>query len=115
MDKSHTEKNRGEPGCFRFVKDEKSCDNMVSAMKSMGYLQADASYNVAKKNKKATVRYTINPNVLYYVDSVKYVIEDETLLPLLEEKAFKGKLLKRGIPFQHQLLMLSANVLHRFF
>ena len=32
---------------------------MVSAMKSMGYLQADASYNVAKKNKKATVRNTL--------------------------------------------------------
>lgn len=92
------------PVVFDSLKTKKSCDNMVSAMKSMGYLQADASYNVAKKNKKATVRYTINPNVLYYVDSVKYVIEDETLLPLLEEKAFKGKLLKRGIPFSTSTL-----------
>lgn len=40
------------PVVFDSLKTKNSCDNMVSAMKSMGYLQAEASYNVAKKNKK---------------------------------------------------------------
>lgn len=88
-----------EPVVFDSVKTKKSCDNMISAMKSMGYLKANASYTVAKKNKRAIVNYEVNPGTLYFIDSVKYVIEDETLLPLLESKAIKGKMLKKGLPF----------------
>ena len=88
-----------EPVVFDSVKSKKSCDNMISAMKSMGYLKANASYTVAKKNKRAIVNYEVNPGTLYFIDSVKYVIEDETLLPLLESKAIKGKMLKKGLPF----------------
>ena len=87
------------PVVYDSLKTEISCANMVSAMKSMGYLQAEASYDVSRRKKKATVNYVVNPGKQYIVDSVRYVIEDETLIPILEAKALNRKELKRGMPF----------------
>lgn len=112
---NRTLKRIGEkPIVFDSIKTIKSCDNMISAMKAMGYLQANATYSVTKKNKKATVQYKVFPGTLYLIDSIKYVIEDDALQPLLEANVYKGNLLKKNMPFSTSNLDVERKRIAQF-
>lgn len=92
------------PVIYNPMKTEKSCLNMVAAMKSMGYLQANVSSEVSKNKKKAIVTYNVNPGRLYAIDSVRYIIEDETLTSILDIKDLSKRGLKRGMAFSNENL-----------
>lgn len=87
------------PVVYDSLKSVASCNNIVSAMNSMGYLDASATMEVVKKKKKATVKYTASPNRVYTIDSVAYLIEDASLIDVLQTDKESGRGLKRGMVF----------------
>lgn len=78
---------------------EKSCQDMVSSLHAMGYLRASADYKVTKKNRKAFVSYEVKPGEKFWIDSVNYIIEDSSLIEILDFDDLKNRGLKRGMEF----------------
>ena len=81
-----------------------SCQDMVKAMQSMGYMNATAESEIVKNNKKVHVIYTVTPGQQLIIDSVNYQIEDTTLLPILDIDNYQKRGLKRGMVFSNENL-----------
>lgn len=88
-----------EPVVYDSILTEKSCMNMISAVKSMGYLNANVTYDVKKKNKNASVDYIVSPGQIFTIDSVTYIIEDKALKEALNSKILSRNELNRGNTF----------------
>lgn len=78
-----------------------SCHDMVDAMHTMGFLNAEVSSCTSKRGKKAYVTYTVKPGHMFLIDSVDYKIEDSTLVGLLKVDDMKSRGLKRGMCFSN--------------
>lgn len=78
-----------------------SCRDMVSAMNTMGYLEAKATASTTKRGKKAYVAYEVSPGRKFTIDSVDYVIEDSLLIPMLNTADPKTRRLSRGMDFSN--------------
>lgn len=89
------------PVVFDSLKTQQSCANMTAALKSMGYLQASVSCSVTKKRNKATCHYIATPGQKYTIDSVAYIIEDESLVNILKTSNLDMRGLKRGMDFSN--------------
>lgn len=87
------------PVVYDALKTQKSCSDMALALRNMGYMQAQVDYAVTSKKKKSQVAYTISPGRLYTIDSVKYVIDDPALAPLLHADEGSARGLRRGMAF----------------
>ncbi len=77
----------------------KTCQDMTSAMRQMGYMQAATNWKSNTRHKKTSLRFTAIPGPLYTIDSVKYEIDDPNIERILglERPANRG--LKRGMTF----------------
>lgn len=93
-------RNLGEPPViYDSVQTASSCRDMVSAMQSMGYMEASASSHTEKRGKKAYVTYEVSPGRMFTIDSVVYDIEDKSLGSLLDISNPASRGLKRGMDF----------------
>ena len=81
-----------------------SCLDMVDAMQSFGYLNASASSSTVCTRKKAHTTFTVFPGRLFTIDSVRYDIEDTTLVRLLGVDDVSTWGLKKGMAFTSENL-----------
>lgn len=81
-----------------------SCQGMVSAMQSMGYLNATATSIVEKRGKKAYVTYEVSPGKMFKIDSVRYEVEDRSLVDILGVDNIAKRGLRRGMDFSYSNL-----------
>ena len=57
--------------------------DLKSELANEGYMHATVSAAVEKRKKKANVTYWLSPGEPYYIDNVKYVVEDSVISRLL--------------------------------
>ena len=76
-----------------------SCRDMVSAMQSMGYMNASVSSRTTKRGKKAYVTYNVSPKQMFTIDSVVYEVEDSAILSVSGVVDYESRGLRRGMNF----------------
>lgn len=76
-----------------------SCNDMVSAMHNMGYMDASAHYFALKKGRKTKVKYVLNPGQPYFVRRFEVAVDDDALKATIEANLVNGCLIKAGERF----------------
>lgn len=77
----------------------KSCSDMVTAMHSLGYMDATVESNTIRHGKKAYIVYNVTPGPKFVIDSVVYEIEDKSLLGIIGTASKQEYGLKKGMDF----------------
>ena len=78
---------------------EQTRSNMVQMLQNNGYLHATVDYEYKVRNgKKAELTYYLHEKKKYYVRSIVYDIEDDSIAAILEADS-KESLLSPGMPF----------------
>ena len=88
-----------EPVIYDTVQAQKTCDDLLMAMKNMGYMQSSVSIDTRVKGKKLTAIYTLHPRKPYYVKSIRYDIADSLIASILEKDYLKTDRIKEGTQF----------------
>lgn len=97
---NRTLKNLGEePVIFDSAQARISCEILTSALKNMGYMNSRVSLSTHVRGKKLKAVYMLHPGEPYFIHSVSYDIQDDSIAALLSsEKDFSYEL-KAGVPF----------------
>lgn len=97
---NRTLKNLGEePVIFDSVQARISCDILASAMKNMGYMNSSVSLETQVRGKKLKAIYMLHPGEPYFIHSMKYDIQDDSIAALLSSDKKFSPGLKAGMPF----------------
>ncbi|MDD7318651.1 MAG: BamA/TamA family outer membrane protein [Prevotella sp.] len=81
---NRTLKNIGEkPVIYDSVQAEMSRKDLVTAMRNMGYMNAQVVLNERYKGKKINLEYQLQPGEPFYIRNVEYNIEDSVIEKLL--------------------------------
>ncbi len=73
-----------KPVVFDTVQARLSMDDLRTAMQNLSYMHADVDLKTKVKGKKLKAIYTLHPREPYYIDKVKYEIEDPNIEKILE-------------------------------
>ena len=94
-------RNMGEPPViFDSLKSQLTCRDLRQELHNEGFLQADVDYIVRKHGKKADVVYQLYPGKPYYITSVNYQVDDDSIAALLQSRNDSAKrLLHAGMKF----------------
>ncbi len=91
------------PVIFDTLQASRSQENMLLAVKNLGYLHADVKQKKDIKGKKLKLTYEIIPGERYTVRNIRYLIADTLVEKIVEEHA-ASSLLKPGMPFDLNVL-----------
>ena len=86
------------PVVFDTLLAQRTAENMIEAVRNMGFLDAQLNQKLTVKGKKVKVLYEIMPGTRYHVRNINYVIED-TIVGNLIKAHSSGTLLYSGMPF----------------
>lgn len=104
---NRTLKNMGEaPVIFDSVQARLSVDDLRNTLKNMGYMHATVDLTTKVKGKKITASYMLHPGHPFYINDVKYDIQDHEVATVLSnyfstlpQKRVKSHVLTKGTPF----------------
>ena len=97
---NRTLRNIGEqPVVYDSLMARLTCDDLQDALHNMGYMNGSVSLNTKVKGKKLTAIYTLHPGSPYFIRSVKYDIQDDTIAKVLDIENTKSKHLREGMRF----------------
>ena len=88
--------NRYRATVYDTLLTQQTCEDLRTALNNMGYLKAQVSVDEEVKGRKLKAVYTVHPGEPYFIHDVDYVIEDESLQPLLEPVIKKNSALQSG-------------------
>lgn len=88
-----------EPVIYDSLQAAASGNDLVTAMKNMGYLDAKQTTETVAKGKKMKIKYHLSPGKRYLMDSVEYEIQDRNIARLLRMDNPDNRGLKRGMVF----------------
>ncbi|MCD8318209.1 MAG: BamA/TamA family outer membrane protein, partial [Paraprevotella sp.] len=91
------------PVIFDTVQANRSGDNMLLAVKNLGYLHARVEQKRTVKGKKVWLSYNVTPGERYKVRDIRYHIEDSAVDRVVRERADQS-LLRVGMPFDLNVL-----------
>ena len=79
-----TLKSIGEkPVIYDTVQANLSCVDLKNAMQNMGYIHSSVNLETKVKGKGIKAIYHLNPGIPYYIDNIRYNIEDSAVAKLL--------------------------------
>lgn len=81
-----------------------SCTDLRQELQNEGYLSASVDVKTETRGKKINVCYNLHPGQPYYIGKVQYVIADQEIKRLLEEKKVLSRSIKSGSKFNVQEL-----------
>lgn len=81
----------------------RTTDNMLQAVRNMGYLTAEIHQKNTIKGKKIKITYFIDPGLRYHIRNIQYDIQD-TLIAAIIQDTEQQTLLTPGIPFDLNVL-----------
>ena len=76
-----------EPVVFDPAQADLTMKDLRTAMQNMGYMHADVTLQTKIRGKKLSAIYTLHPGEPYYIHSVKYDIDDDTIAKILRADA----------------------------
>ena len=97
---NRTLRNIGEaPVIFDTLQARYSCEDLTTAMRNMGYLQAYADLETSEKGKRLKATYHLHPGEPFYLGDINYDIQDEVIASLLTNQKVLDNGLKSGDRF----------------
>ena len=78
---------------------EETSNDLRTALRNMGYMNADVSVEERVKGKKLSAIYTLHPGEPYFLGNVKYDIQDSAIARLLDTDEQRSLRLKQGSQF----------------
>ncbi|MBO4787089.1 MAG: hypothetical protein J5510_08480, partial [Prevotella sp.] len=97
---NRTLKNIGEkPVIYDSAQARLSCQDLLTAMHNMGYMNASVSLSKKISGKKIALKYDVHPGEPFYIRNVDYVIDDPVIEQLLGLRDSSKWGLHRGMKF----------------
>ena len=94
----HVLRKLGEaPVKYDSIMSQNSLNTLRNAMMSAGYLNAGAKYATYRKKHKTTVKYTLQPGVLYSIDKITWNVENDSFRKIIKNDS-ASSLLYKGMP-----------------
>jgi len=102
---NRTIQSMGEkPVVYDSVLTEKTRNDLKIALQNMGYLHANVDVSTHPRGQRMRVSYILHPGKRFYIDSIRYEIQDSVLAQIILNKNISKSLLKRGMLFNVDLL-----------
>jgi outer membrane protein assembly factor BamA len=102
---NRTIQSMGEkPVVYDSVLTDRTRDDLKTALQNMGYLHANVDVSTNLRKRRIKVSYFLHSGKKFYIDTIKYEIQDSTLAKIILNKNQSKSLLKRGMPFNVDLL-----------
>ncbi|MCH4212775.1 MAG: BamA/TamA family outer membrane protein [Prevotella sp.] len=86
-----------------------SCQDLVSSMRNMGYMNARVGLKTHIKGKKVNVVYLLHPGPTFTIGRVNYVIDDDSIAHLLRMDQESNRGLHPGMKFTVNALQNERN------
>ncbi|MBR7017516.1 MAG: BamA/TamA family outer membrane protein [Prevotella sp.] len=97
---NRTLRNIGEePVVYDSVMAQLTCDDLRNALHNMGYMNADVTLQTKTRGHKLTAIYTLHPGIPYFIRSVNYEIQDDSIAQVLQLQKPENQYLKEGMRF----------------
>ena len=97
---NRTLRRMGEsPVIYDTIQANITLNDLKSAMQSMGYMHAKVALQTKIKGKKLTAIYMLSPGEPYYMNSVRYDIQDDTIADILRKEYLPQNRLLKGSRF----------------
>jgi len=88
-----------EPVVYDTLQAQLSCNDLKLALQNMGYMNADVDLTTRAKGKRLTAIYTLHPGTPFFINSVRYDIQDSVIARMLNLDNPDRQELKAGDPF----------------
>ena len=97
---NRTLRNIGEePVVYDSLLAKQTCEDLQDALHNMGYMNGYVTLDTKKHGHKLTAIYKLHPGIPYFIRSVKYDIQDDTVAKVLDIEHAKNLYLKEGMKF----------------
>lgn len=94
-----------EPVLFDSAQADRTCYDIESAARNVGFIHAKAEYDVVRaKGKKVNVVYNLTTGQRFTLSSVKFDIHDDSVAAFLDGRQKKWNVLKEGMAFNTNTL-----------
>ncbi len=105
----HVLRKLGEaPVKYDSIMSQNSLNTLRNAMMSAGYLNAGAKYATYRKKHKTTVKYTLQPGILYSIDKITWNVENDSFRKIIKNDS-ASSLLYKGMPCDVNVLSEERN------
>ena len=88
-----------EPVVYDTLQAQLSCNDLKLALQNMGYMNAEVDLTTRAKSKRLTAIYTLHPGTPFFINSVRYDIQDSVIARMLNLDNPDRQELKAGDPF----------------
>ena len=88
-----------EPVVYDTLQAKLSCNDLKLALQNMGYMNGEVDLTTRAKGKHLTAVYTLHPGTPFYINSVRYDIQDSIIAKMLDLDNPNRQELKAGDPF----------------
>lgn len=88
-----------EPVVYDTLQAQLSCNDLKLALQNMGYMNAEVDLTTRAKGKRLTAIYTLHPGTPFFINSVRYDIQDSVIARMLDLDNPSRQELKAGDPF----------------
>ena len=88
-----------EPVVYDTLQAQLSCNDLRLALQNMGYMNAEVDLTTRAKGKRLTAIYTLHPGTPFFINSVRYDIQDSVIARMLDLDNPDRQELKAGDPF----------------
>ena len=88
-----------EPVVYDTLQAQLSCNDLKLALQNMGYMNAEVDLTTRTKGKRLTAIYTLHPGTPFFINSVRYDIQDSVIARMLDLGNPDRQELKAGDPF----------------
>ena len=88
-----------EPVVYDTLQAQLSCNDLKLALQNMGYMNAEVDLTTRAKGKRLTAIYTLHPGTPFFINSVRYDIQDSVIARMLDLDNPGRQELKAGDPF----------------
>ncbi len=88
-----------EPVVYDTLQAQLSCNDLKLALQNMGYMNGEVDLTTRAKGKRLTAIYTLHPGTPFFINSVRYDIQDSVIARKLDLDNPDRQELKAGDPF----------------
>lgn len=88
-----------EPVVYDTLQAQLSCNDLKLALQNMGYMNGEVDLTTRAKGKRLTAIYTLHPGTPFFINSVRYDIQDSVIARMLNLDNPDRQELKAGDPF----------------
>jgi len=87
------------PVVYDTIQAKMTCDDLRNALYNLGYMHGDVTLETKVRKHKVKAIYTLHPNEPYYINHIRYDIQDKEIAQMLRLDKEENRGLHRGTQF----------------